>query len=279
MRFSLLLSLAVAALLAGPADAQRRATGTISTTPLQSPVLQDVHHSGQDVRGTSGTSSSSFETFDLVVPDGGWVYGIEIGELSDEPCHLNLLWATIDNGEFAFSERPFSQCYSAEPTRHSLTRVGMAAYDTHSEWVLSWPELGVVGPIGAMIVGTIGAFDNSAPRFPSFATSDGDPYALKGIGICQRDGNDKMKGISVRGVTLRRGSNRMNTRPVQDADDAWIEDTFQRPNCNDWQPTRSCANGEVVVGTRLFYEYTNGARKKAQIKGLAPICTRLTTES
>lgn len=279
MRISHLLAAAVCLTLIAPSALAQNRTSVDMVTTRPAPVpLQDVHHSGHDVRPTSGTSSSSFETFDLVVPDGGWVYGVEIGELSDEPCHFNLLWATIDNGEFAFSERPFSQCFTSGPSRHSLMRVGMAAYDTRAEWVLTWPEIGVIGPVGAMIVGTIGSFDNSSPRYPSFATSDGNPYALKGIGICQRDGNDKMKGINVRGVTLHRGPDRLNTTRVQTSPGNWIEDTFERPNCNDWQPMQMCENGQVVIGARLFYELM-GARAKAQIKGVAPICTRLTTEA
>ena len=280
LRLSLLLALLVGLLAADAADAQITRSAVRSGTPMMAQSqtsVEDMGHGNRTTGRISGTNLSG--GVDLLVPDGGGVYGVELGERSDQPCHLVLKWATIDNDEMSLAETPFSNCYG-EPTSRSVTAVGMAYADTRDEWVLGGWELLYTGTFHASIAANAiaQAFDNSVPRNPR-PIVDGQLVGLKGLKVCQKNSNDEMKGLAVRGVSLLPTSTRFNTRPLRHSNGSWIEESFARPHCNDWDDMEVCGNGEVMVGVRVESERSNGVRAKSKIKGLAPICARLEIES
>ena len=256
-----------------------------STTPLQ-PASQiavpDMGHGALHIARISGTDHGI--EADLVVPDGGWVYGIEIGERADVPCHIALRWATIDDDDIALASNVLTLCHG-QPTSRSLTSVGFNYRESYDEWVSGMAgTLLFGGPLGLNILANtaMGAFDNSVPRhpLPYLDNANNDLVALKGLKVCQRNSNDRMKGLAVRGVTLRDGGSRFNTRPIRRGG-RWQEPSFERPNCNDWDDMEVCPSGQVMVGVRIEGEATGGmvnGRPRLNIEGLAPICTRLQIE-
>ena len=275
LRLASLLA-ALALLFPGLASAQL----VRSTTPLQPAsqiYVEDMGHGRVSTAELSGTNLSG--GVPLMVPDGGWVYGIELGERSDQPCHLVLKWATIDDDEIVLAETPFSDCYG-EPTSRSVTALGFSYADTRDEWILGGWELLYTGTFHASIAANAiaQAFDNSVPRNPR-PIMDGKLVGLKGLQVCQRNRNDELKGLAVRGVTLEPTPTRFNTRPIRNPNNSWMRPEFGRPHCNDWDDMEVCPNGQVMVGVHVERERSNGQRAKSKIKGLAPMCARLQIES
>lgn len=272
-------------LLSSQVSAQiMRATPSQGLSPASQIAVPDMGHGTLTTVRTSGTDAGI--DVDYVVPDGGWVYGIELGERSDVPCHLELKWATIDDDDITVATTPITACHGT-PTRRSLTSVGFNYVNSYEEWSGTWLETFTIGggPLGLNLIANsiAGAMDNSVPRHPLPYLNDSGRslVGLKGLQMCQRNSNDRMKGLRVRGVTLRDGGTRFNTRPIRTNSGAWQQPSFERPNCNDWDDMEVCPNGQVMVGVRVRGEQNGnyvGSRPRVSIEGLAPICTRLQIE-
>lgn len=284
MRYSLLI-LALLLPLSASAQLSPVRSGGLQPTTLSQAAVPDMGHGTRSTARVSGTDHGL--NFEVVVPDGGWVYGIELGEKSDVPCHLRLRWATIDDDEISVASSIASACHG-NPTSRSMTAVGFNYRTSYDEWAGTWTETFTVGggPLGLNLIGNAiaDAFDNSIPRYPMpfLNRTNNPPVALKGVKVCQRNSNDRMKGLAVRGVTLQRdaANGRFNTRPVR-TNGRWSEPSFERPNCNDWDDMEVCPNGEVMVGVRVEGERNGNFlanRPRMSIEGLAPICARLMIE-
>lgn len=237
------LLLVLALFLPTVASAQFRArvqSQTPATAPstLMSRVadVDDLHHSGVITRGVSGSDLSG--GIDLRAPDGGWVYGIEMAESSDRPCHVSLMWATIDNGQLSTAESEHSPCGETTSSR-KFTAVAVSQ--------------------------------------PSAQVPNGHLGAITGLKVCQRNSNDRVKGVHIVGKWLDPVGASMQTSGT-----AWRWANgplfFDRPNCNDWEHDfEMCPAGKVVVGVRI--EQAEPASSGANvIKGLAPICARIDVE-
>lgn len=281
--------LLLALLLTLPLTASAQFTRSRAATPISRASLvavPDMGHGPKTTVRVSGTDAGEISA-EALVPDGGWVYGIEIGEKSDVPCHLRLRWATIDDDNITVASTIASSCHG-NPTSRSMTAVGFNYRNTYEEWSGTWTETLTLGggPLGLNLIGNAiaSAFDNSTPRYPLpyLSEPNNPPVALKGLKMCQRNRNDRMKGIAVRGVTLQknRANGRFDTRPIQE-NGRWVEPSFERPNCNDWDDMEVCPNGEVMVGVLIRGERNGNyvsARPRMSIEGLAPICSRLLIE-
>ncbi|GAB5537215.1 MAG: hypothetical protein Rubg2KO_34640 [Rubricoccaceae bacterium] len=104
------------------------------------------------------------------------------------------------------------------------------------------------------------------------------PIAMKGLEVCQRNSNDRMKGLRVRGVRLSNtGGATIRTRPHRRDNGQWYQPKIERTNCNDWDDMVMCPNQQVVVGVRIEGR-DMGYGDRAQIQGLAPICAPLRFE-
>ncbi|MEM6326842.1 MAG: hypothetical protein AAF791_06935 [Bacteroidota bacterium] len=81
-------------------------------------VIEDMNHGPRATIRVSGSDAD--HSIDWIVPDGGYVYAIEMGERNNRPCHINLKYATVDDGEMSFGEKG----YGCTPTQSSLRNAG-----------------------------------------------------------------------------------------------------------------------------------------------------------
>ena len=195
-------------------------------------AVDDMSHGSTTIMDVSGTNASG--GYNLMVPDGGYVYGIEMKERANKPCYVSLRWATYDDGDPTYSASSFNRC-DGNPT-------------------------------------------NSSRTYANISTSETAPRALKGIQVCQRNSNDRAKGLRVRGVDLSNtGGSTIRTRPYKRTNGRWVENDDQQTNCNDWDDMVMCPNQQVVVGVRIEGNDL-GFGNRAQVKGLAPICAPIEFE-
>lgn len=225
MRYSLLI---LALLLPLSASAQLTLGSPSSPT---SASISEVHigqierldHRNKRPRPLSGTDGSTISR--LVAPDGAWIHSIWMKERNNRPCHVEIGWANVDDGQLTTGLSRYSQCVESNSSR---IRTG----------------------------------------FPYTATS---PYGITGLKVCQRNSNDRVKGLRAIGRRLGFGGDFVTTgSSMTDAD--------EQPNCNDWADEfRQCPSGQVVVGLRIEGQRARGMTSDV-ITGLAPICARVAIE-
>lgn len=96
--------------------------------------------------------------------------------------------------------------------------------------------------------------------------------ALRGLGICSNDrsgDNYRIKGVRTRtGQVRETGDGSVTTGALA---------SFERPNCREWEPLRTCPAGEVVVSLRVHYQL-DSAGAVAEITGIAPRCAAIEHE-
>ena len=247
-------------------------------------------------RAVSGTTGAHSET--LLAPGNGWIYGLEIGEKADQPCYLGL-WAVEGTAPAPGFPVAFDHC-DGEVNDNSVASLGFDYGRSQQIWQ-SARQMLTTHLIGIPIyqeIRTTGilfshALDHSDPR-PPLPALDGKPVALDGVGICQRNANDEMKGLRIHGSTLGLSGPHIVPEPIVTTSPrvvagitipagSRVNEEFKRPNCSNssggWKPIRTCASGEVLVGLVVHYKFpTVGNRQRARITGLAPKCARITIQ-
>ncbi|MEL6616046.1 MAG: hypothetical protein AAFQ43_09930, partial [Bacteroidota bacterium] len=268
--------LALALFLTADALAQRpRTRGTTGSraTPLASSNTITGYDRGT-VRtlGLSGTQGAHMET--LMAPGAGWIYGVEIGEKGDQPCYLGI-WAVEGTAPAPGYPVAFDRCAGAV-NDGSVAALGFDQARNQEDWrrarrTLTAMAAGIpiytdIRAIGFLFTTALDG-SNPAPPLPAL---DGDPIALDGIGVCQRNSNDEMKGLRIHGSRLSTSGTQLGTDPIvttqaQTAGGVTIpagvriNEEFRRPNCSanngGWKPIRTCASGEVLVGLDIHYKF------------------------
>lgn len=234
-----------------------------------------------------------------MAPGNGWIYGIEIGEKGDQPCYLGI-WAVEGTAPAPGVPVAFDRC-AGDVNEGSVAALGFEKARNREDWQRA-RRIATGMAIGIPIYTTIrttgilftSALDNSNPA-PPLPTYEGDPMALDGVGICQRNSNDEMKGLRIYGTQLGFEGTRLETSPIVTESDqvitsvtipagSRITESFQRPNCSanngGWNPIRTCNAGEVIVGLDIHYKYPGlmGNQDRARITGLAPKCARVSIQ-
>ncbi|MEM1056043.1 MAG: hypothetical protein AAGI52_10990 [Bacteroidota bacterium] len=284
-------------------DAAAQVTrGGRSPMPVQRTVEAPNKITGYDrgnvrtlsISGTTGTHSET-----VMAPGDGWIYGIEMGERSDQPCYLGI-WATEGTAPAPGYPVAFDRC-DGDVREGSVAALGFEKANNREDWrrarriltslTLHVPIYSEVRSIGLLFSA---AFDNSNPAPPLPVVGDA-PVALDGVGICQRNSNDEMKGLRIHGSRLDLDGSRVETSPIVTTSaqtaggvtipaGARVNEEFKRPNCSanngGWKPIRTCAANEVLVGLDIHYKFPGitGNQDRARITGLAPKCARVTIE-
>ncbi|MEM6287486.1 MAG: hypothetical protein AAF845_10045 [Bacteroidota bacterium] len=297
------LLLAAALLLSLPpsADAQiqRAGRGAVSLQPAmvdKPPAITGYQRGSVRTLSVSGTTGEHRET--LMAPGNGWVYGVEIGEKSDQPCYLGI-WATEGTAPAPGFPVAFDRC-DGDVNDGSVAALGFEQGRNREDWrrarraatalAIGIPIYSEVRAVGALFST---AFDNSNPA-PPLPVYEGVPAALDGIGVCQRNSNDEMKGLRIHGATLDLSGSRIGTDPIVTTSAQAVggvtipagsrrNEEFRRPNCSHnnggWQPIRTCRADEMLVGLDIHYKFPSiGNRQRARITGLAPKCARVTIQ-
>jgi hypothetical protein len=284
------------ALDAAPASAQKTAgpkTGGATTALLsgQPPAAPAAGPITGYSRGTvqtlpvSGTASTNMET--ILAPGNGWIYGLEIGEKSDQPCYLGI-WSVEGAAPAPGFPTAFLRC-DGDVNQTSVKTLGFEYARTSN----AWNALRQYGPTMAMglpiysevrAIGGLLALSNAHPPAPII---DGTPVALDGVGICQRSSNQELKGLRAHGSSLITTGARVTTAPIVTTEaqvvsgatiPAGVRRNAQtdRPNCNSWKEIQTCPADQVLVGLDVHYRLpTVGNQKRARITGLAPKCARV----
>ncbi|MEM7786748.1 MAG: hypothetical protein AAF594_03365 [Bacteroidota bacterium] len=219
----------------------------------------------------------------LRVPDGHWVYAIEMGERADVPCWLALWSFGPDDAPEA--THVFDECDGDAPTARSLHVAAFHRAETPAEVeAANYVQVSLGGTnLTTMTVeaarGLASLFDNSTAATPLPVLASGEPYALSRLAICQNSGSLRMKGLRVFGVTLDASGPRVATESIMatvQGIESLATETFERPNCTDWQETRACPNGQVLVGLNVQHGEAPGDRR--QVMGLSPYCAPIDVE-
>jgi hypothetical protein len=116
------------------------------------------------------------------------------------------------------------------------------------------------------------------------------PYAINSIKVCQRRSNQLLKGAKIQAVGLSFEKDSVVTSQIMsdktvvpsaaeaakgavpEIRKVFASAEFERPNCNDWQPTLMCPKGLVATGVIVHYDMN---KKRAQIKDLSLKCATL----
>jgi len=116
------------------------------------------------------------------------------------------------------------------------------------------------------------------------------PYAINSIQVCQRRSNQLLKGAKIQAVglsfekdsvvtsqimrdeTVVPSAAEVSKGAVPEIRKVFASADFERPNCNDWQPTLMCPKGQVATGVIVHYDMN---KKRAQIKDLSLKCATL----
>ena len=237
--FSLVLALGFVALSAAASAQIARGPIRPADGPPVSPIqihfgtIDDLHHGDLSTGSRSGTPANQSVT--LLAPDGGWVYGVTLGERSDRPCYVELHWATVDNGTLSRSSTRNSGIGSCVPTNRSKEFAGFYPSEP------------------------VGDSDNARTML----------RAIDAFRVCQRNANNLIKGLELSeayldelgGTTAGIGASSSVSR-------------ISRPNCNDWESRHeTCPSGEVLVGIEMDYETRHGRRQG--FTGFTPICAEI----
>lgn len=102
----------------------------------------------------------------------------------------------------------------------------------------------------------------SSGRIVEIADVEGEFRAVAGLAVCQRSGNQRLKGIELFGATV---TTQLGVRH----DDA-ITDRARRVNCNDWQPRVSCPS--TRIGTSLVVHFRSTPGQPDEVVGFALRC-------
>jgi hypothetical protein len=276
-----------------PVSAQRlgRANGGVlarqGAAPAQAAISGYARGSVQTL-GISGTTGDHMET--ILAPGNGWIYGLEIGEKADQPCYLGI-WAVEGAVPAPGFPTAFDRC-AGSVTETSVKTVGFAYASTQSAWNAVQQfgpgiAIGLPGYSEIQLVRALFAASNANPPLPFVG---GEPVALDGLGICQRNGNDELKGLRVHGSMLDLSGASVVANPIVTTQPtvaggvtippgARRNEQAQRPNCNSWQTIRTCPSGKVLVGLDVHYKFPNiGNQERARITGLAPKCAAITIQ-
>lgn len=116
------------------------------------------------------------------------------------------------------------------------------------------------------------------------------PYAINSIQVCQRRSNKLVKGLKIQAVGLSFNEDTVTTSQIMtdklmipsnaeiakgatpEVKKVFASVEFERPNCNDWQPTLMCPKGQVATGVIVHYDMN---KNRAQIKDLSLKCATL----
>lgn len=236
----------------------------------------------------TGTPGPHRET--IMAPGNGWVYGLEMGEKADQPCHL-AIWSVEGSARPPSVPTTFSRC-AGDVNNTSVKTLGFEYARTSNAWNALreyGPSMALGIPIYSEIraIGGLLALSNAHPPAPFI---DGVPVALDGVGICQRSSNDELKGLRAHGATLNTTGAAVATSPIATTAQEVVAGVtipagarrnaeVKRPNCNSWQAIRTCAANEVLVGLEVHFKRPFvGNPQRARITGLAPICATVTIQ-
>ena len=164
--------------------------------------------------------------------DDAILWGVDLDEQGDKPCDLTLHWWR-ENGSPSVRQGWFTTHFSVCGTRYETGGTAAVGHD---------------GDINVPI-----AEGSASPTL-------GDAWvAAHGLRTCLNRRDDRIKGIRVFGSTLDQdGAQEVRRAPSLKRD-------FERANCHEWQATRKCPAGEVLVGVDIHH--SGGA-----IHGLTPKC-------
>lgn len=196
---------------------------------------------------TSGLTSGTQEFLrSNILRRSGFINRISVDERSDAPCQIDIEFNGANNEALRFSE-----CGSrGEVEGTTVTHVARV------------PEGVMVNSVRICLNGAGNKIKgmridgNFAPcLFDSEATYAVAPKPDKVV-------RSKVGGGHV-GVVPRDGHYLAKCSP------AWF-DEWSRPNCDDWQQTRSCPSGAVAYGVAIRYAQGNGGRRR--IHGVRLAC-------
>lgn len=236
-------------------------------------------HGQASLGGVSGSRQRTGMSVDFLrVPDGHWVYAIEMGEKTDVPCWL-ALWSIGPDGAGA-TTNVFDECDGDQPTSRSIHVAAFNHATTAADVAganytqISIGSLNLTELVVDAAQGIAGLFDSSENAVPLPVLDNRKIYGLTELAICQNSGSLRMKGLRIRGATLEEtGGSRLGTDPITYVIAGTTQEStesFERPNCNDWQSYSSCSAGEVIVGVNVQHGEAPG--DKRQIMGLSAQC-------